>query len=199
MSSESSDLGFTLLTFFFFYIKHWLQLKRLSLIDTGFLSVLFYPDQADVIHTRTLYFWLYGNFNNTLRCPTATRLAETGAAGSKSLVSDWRSLSLCVQQLLLSAAVFRMVVLNDCGDGQGFDSCDWLRLGFLVPSTWSLIGWCSLCARGVSAAAFWMVLRLRSRRRPWAKGVRMVLVHVGYLVLPVFGSVRSRGIVMFFL
>ncbi|XP_060791653.1 E3 ubiquitin-protein ligase ARK2C isoform X2 [Neoarius graeffei] len=38
-----------------------------------------------------------------------------------------------------------------------------------------------------------MVLRLRSRRRPWAKGVRMVLVHVGYLVLPVFGSVRSRG------
>lgn len=26
----------------------------------------------------------------------------------------------------------------------------------------------------------------------------MVLVHVGYLVLPVFGSVRSRGIVVFF-
>jgi len=25
------------------------------------------------------------------------------------------------------------------------------------------------------------------------KGARMVLVHVGYLVLPVFGSVRSRG------
>lgn len=131
-------------------------------------------------------------------CPAATRLAETGAAGSKSLASDWQSLPLCVQQLLLSAAVFRMVLLNDCRDGQCSEGWDWLRLGFQKTSTWPLIGWCSLCARGVSAAAFWMVLRLRSRRRPWAKGVRMVLVHVGYLVLPVFGSVRSRGIVVVF-
>lgn len=29
------------------------------------------------------------------------------------------------------------------------------------------------------------------------KGARMVLVHVGYLVLPVFGSVRNRGKVIY--
>lgn len=136
-------------------IKRGLESNHLSLIDCRFLSVL-------SLHTNLTSFtlarcFIFGSMAiSTAHCAVQPRRdwLKLGAAGSQSQDSDWRSLPLCARQLLLSAAVFRMVVLNDCRDAQGLGDSDWLRLGFQKTYTWSLIGWRSLCARGVSAAAF---------------------------------------------
>ena len=67
-----------------------------------------------------------------------------------------------------------------------------------VIAYWSVssLSWRTVCVNALRRRDYFPGAAEAGRTH---KGPRMVLVHVGYLVLPVFGSVRNRGMVMYFI